>query len=135
MSEPTSFAEMHEQAQRVLWSFGLNLPPNPEGDSAGYVAPAEHYLACVRLAVTALATAKDAALAEVPENIRTRAGWLEKSHLSAVEEMSTREPEVRRVWAVRAAYDLVNNLYEALQDEAKPHPRVVLPPLAKRRRA
>lgn len=133
-TEPRQFADLHEQARRVLWSFGLNLPSHPEGDGHGYVCPAENYIECIRLAVTALETAKETALAEIPEQMKTRAGWLEKSHISAVEEMSTVAPEVRRLWAVRAAHDLVGNLYEALQDEAKPHPRVVLPPLARKRR-
>lgn len=133
-TEGKLYAELIDVAQRVLWSFGLNLPENPDGDGSGYVCPAEQYLECVRFAAMALATAREAALAEVPEQIRARAAWLEHSQLSVVEEMATVEPEVRRLWAVRAAHDLVEQLYEALADEAKPHPRVVLPKLARTRR-
>ena len=129
------YTDALEQATRVLWAFNLNTPANPPDTGQAYNCPAERYLGNIQEAVRVLEDARQHAFNEIPEQIKQRAGWLEKSHVSAVDEMASAAPEIRRFWAVRAALFLVSNLYAALEDEGRPHKRVILPPLAKRRRS
>lgn len=133
-TDAPQFKDALEATRSTIWSFDLNSPPNPEGDGTGYVCPAEGYIDFIRQALELLTVAKLHALDEIPERIHQRIEIKSRSSLAVIEEMSTQEPEVRRYWAVSEVQDLVRHLSESLLDEARPHPRVVLPKLVRRRR-
>lgn len=133
MTEPSDYADTLEHATRVLWAFNLASADHPEGDGQDYCCPAERYIGNLAEARRLLDDAVVQAFEELPTAIKSQVRVTGKYTPSAADALAEQAPEVRRLWAVKAARDLVANLYEALRDEARPQPRVTLPKLVKNR--